>query len=225
MNSGEQRSTSRNQGYRNAEGKEAKAKAVFKSFLEHYQFEITEITDLTTQINLGDYRNGKDRYIECKSQGIGGYAKNFIEVGEYLPSVNDKHRGGHALTSEWLSRYGIDLYDCNIRERFYTNPTQKFGNPEFYNPGITPLIRGADVFYINRDTELIYFYRSEKLQQLIVDEIRADRLFWGGGKANSSTIAVFVENSPIAWQKVKGEWKFMGAPELEEQVWSYLKGL
>lgn len=225
VNSGEQRSTNRitrNQGYRDNAWKEHKSKEVFKSFTEHYGLQVEEITDLTTQINLGDYRNG-NRYIETKSQNIGNYAKNFIEVGEYLTG-SDKHNGGHTLTSEWLRGYGIDLYDCNIRERMGTKATQKFGNPGTYNPGITPVIRGADVFYINRDTELIYFYRSERLQNLIVEEIKNDRLYWGGGRSNETTIAVFVENSPIAWQKVKGEWRFLGDPELEQKVWDYLKG-
>lgn len=222
VNSGEQGRITRNQGYAANAWKEQEAKAVFKSFTEYLGLNLDEITDMTTQINLGDYRNGT-RYIECKSQNIGEYAKNFIEVGEYLTG-NHKHNGLHTLTSEWLRGYGIDLYDCNIHQRNNTKATQKFGNPDTYNPGITPLIRGADVFYINRTSTLIYFYRAERLQQLIVDEIRNDRLFWGGGRSNETTIAVFVENSPIAWQKVKGEWRFLGKPELEEEVKAYLKG-
>ena len=212
----------RNQGYAANAWKETEAKVVFKSFTEYFGLELQEITDMTTQINLGDYRNGT-RYIECKSQNIGDYAKNFIEVGEYLTG-NDKHDGLHTLTSEWLRGYGIDLYDCNIRERNNTKATQKFGNPGTYNPGITPLLRGADVFYINRTSTLIYFYRAERLQQLIMEEIKNDRLFWGGGRSNETTIAVFVENSPIAWQKVNGEWRFLGKPELEQEVKAYLKG-
>jgi len=57
-----------------------------------------------------------------------------------------------------------------------------------------------------------------------MEEIKNDRLFWGGGRSNETTIAVFVENSPIAWQKVKGEWRFLGKPELEQEVLTYLKG-
>lgn len=222
VNSGEQRSITRNQGYRDNAWKEQEAKAVFKSFMEHYHLDFQEITDKETQITLGDYKNG-NRYIECKSQNIGGYAKNFIEIGEYLTG-NDKHAGGHTATSEWLRGYGIDLSSCNIRERSGTKQTQRFGNPGTYNPGITPLLRGADVFYINRTSTLIYFYSTRKLKELIVDEIRNNGLYWGGGRSNETTIAVFVENSPIAWQKVNGEWKFLGNPELEQKVWDYLKG-
>jgi len=223
VNSPYERRITRTQGYRDNAWKEEKSKAVFKSFTEHYQLDFPEITDKTTQIELGDYRNGTDRYIECKSQSIGAYAQNFIEIGEYNTG-RDIHDGKHSLTSEWLRSHGVDLYDCNIRERFNTKATQKFGNPSTYNPGITPLLRGADIFYINRDTELIYFYKAETLKALILEEIRQDRLFWGGGRSNETTIAVFVKNSEARWQKVKGEWRFIGNdPAIEQAVWDYLK--
>jgi len=182
-----------------------------------------------TETTLGKKRSPKQfsnplRNTKCKSQNIGAYQSNFIEVGEY-DTGNPIHSGGHSLTSEWLSSNGVDLYECNIRERFNTKATQKFGNPDTYNPGITPLVRGADVFYINRDTELIYFYKAETLKALILEEIRQDRLFWGGGRSNETTIAVFVKNSEARWQKVKGEWRFIGNdPTIEQQVWDYLKG-
>ena len=217
----------RNQGYAANAHKEAEGKVVFLSLMEHLGLDITEITDMTTQINLGDYRDDKNRYHECKSQNIGAYAKNFVEVGEYLPSTSDKHRGGHTLTSEWLRSHGIDLYDCNIRQRYDSKATQKFGNPEFYNPGITPAIRGACVWYINRTSTLIYLYRPETFQRLVIDEIKNDRLFWGAtstSRANETTICVFIQNSPAAWQKVKGKWRFLGSQELEEEVLDYLKG-
>lgn len=209
-------------GYAANAYKETEAKAVFKSFTEHYGLELEEISDKHTQITLGDYRNG-NRYIETKSQNIGQYAKNFIEIGEY-DTGNSIHSGGHTGTSDWLRGYGIDLHSCNINKYRDTKDTQIFGTPSTYNPGITPLINGADVFYINRTTQLIYFYSAKKLQQLIVDELKQDGLRWGGGMSNETTIAVLVENSRIAWQKVNGNWKFLGTPELEQEVLEYLKG-
>ena len=220
--SGSQRRITRNQGYAANAWKETEAKAVFKSFTEHIGLDLQEITDMTTQITLGDYRHGS-RYIECKSQNIGQYQQNFIEVGEYDTS-RDIHRDGHLAFSNWLSNRGVDLSDCNINQRNGTKERQKFGSPSTYNHGFTPLMSGADVFYINRDTSLIYFYRAERLQNLIVEQIKNDRLYWGGGRSNETTLAVFVENSPIAWQKVNGEWEFLGSEELEQQVLDYLKG-
>lgn len=220
--SGEQRRITRNQGYAANAWKETEAKAVFKSFTEHIGLDLQEITDMTTQINLGDYKHG-NRYIECKSQNIGDYQRNFVEIGEWNTGSN-KHIGGHTAFSEWLSLYGIDLSDCNIHQRNGTKETQKFGSPDTYNNGCTPLTNNADVFYINRTSTLIYFYSAKRLQHLIVEEIKNDRLYFGGGRSNETTIAVFVENSPISWQKVNGEWKFLGKPELEQQVLEYLKG-
>jgi hypothetical protein len=221
VNNPQQRRITRKQGYVDNAWKEEQSKAVFKSFTEHYGLDLREVTDMKSQITLGDYRHG-DRYIECKSQNIGQYQQNFIEVGEY-DTGRDIHRDGHLAFSEWLSNRGVNLSDCNINQRNGTKERQKFGSPSAYNHGFTPLMSGADVFYINRDTNLIFFYRSGKLQQLIVDEISNDRLYWGGGRSNETTLAVFVENSPIAWQKVNGKWKFLGSEELEQQVLAYLE--
>jgi hypothetical protein len=213
---------SRNTGYRNAAGKEAQAKAVFNDFKSYYKLELKEITDKHLQITRGDWITNGNNYIECKSQNIGQYQRNFIEVGEY-GTGNSIHNGGHTHTAEWLHSNGIDLSTCNINQRGYTKETQRFGNPSTYNPGITPLLNGADVFYINRTSTLIYYYRAERLQELIRNEIKSNKLYWGGGMSNETTIAVFVENSPIAWQKVNGSWKFLGSPELEQEVMAYLE--
>lgn len=219
MNNGQR--ITRNQGYQQNAWKESEAKAIFVDFTTEYKLELTEIKDKQTQITRGDWITNGNNYIECKSQNIGQYPRNFIEVGEY-GTGNSIHSNGHTHTAEWLHSNGVDLSDCDINQRGYTNETQKFGSPATYNPGITPLLNGADVFYINRTSSLIYYYRAERLQQLIVDELKQNKLYWGGGRSNETTIAVFVENSPIAWQKVNGKWKFLGKPELEQQVWEYL---
>ena len=193
------------------------------SLMEHLNISVKEITDKETQINRGDWITNGSNYYETKSQNIGQYQKNFIEVGEY-GTGRDIHNGGHLATHAWLHRNGIDLSQCNINQRGDTQETQRFGNPGTYNPGITPLLNGADVFYINRTSTLVYFYRAERLQHLILKEIDNDRLYWGGGRSNECTIAVFVENSQVAWQKVNGEWKFLGDPEIEQKVREYLEG-
>lgn len=193
------------------------------SLMEHLNISVTEITDKETQINRGDWITNGNNYYETKSQNIGDYKQNFIEVGE-IDTARDIHSGGHLATAEWADRNGIDLSQCNINQRGNTKETKAFGNPGTYNPGITPLLNGADVFYINRTSTLVYFYRSERLQRLILNEINNDRLYWGGGRSNECTIAVFVENSQAAWQKVNGNWQFLGSPELEQQVMEYLEG-
>lgn len=213
----------RNQGYAANAWKETESKAVWLELMEHLNIEVTEVTEKFEQINQGDYKYGNNSYAELKGQNIGEYQKNAIEIGEYLTGTS-YHRGGHHALRDWLSSNGVDLASCLIRQRGGTKSEQKFSDPDTFNMGFGPVLNGADAWYINRTSTLVYFYRAETLKKFILNEIDNDRLYWMGGRANETTLAVFVANSQVAWQKVDGEWKFVGDKDLEEQVLAYLEG-
>lgn len=200
---------SRKQGYEQNAWKEAEAKSVWLDLMAHLGVEVKEVTEKFEQINHGDFTYTNLTYAELKGQEIGKYAQNVIEVGEYETGTAH-HREGHAPLSEWLSSHGIVLSEQMIRERNYTKPSRPFGSPDTFNLGFGPLLRGADVWYVNRSSTLVYYYPATTLLKFILTEFDNDRLYWMGGRANETTLAVFVPNSQVAWKKVDGVWQFVG---------------
>lgn len=200
---------SRQQGYQQNAWKEAEAKKVWLDLMGHLGILVTEVTEKFEQINHGDFLYNNLTYAELKGQEIGKYAQNVIEVGEYETGTT-YHLDGHLPLSAWLASHGISLAKQTIHARNYTKPSRLFGSPSTFNLGFGPLLRGADVWYVNRSSTLVYYYTAEQLLEFIRVEFDNDRLFWMGGRANETTLAVFVPNSDVAWQQVDGVWQFVG---------------
>ena len=200
---------SRKQGYEQNAWKEAEAKSVWLDLMAHLGIEVNEVTEKFEQINKGDFTYTNLTYGELKGQEIGKYPQNVIEIGEYETGTAH-HRDGHLPLSAWLAPHGIDLSEQMIRERNYTQPTKQFGSPSTFNLGFHPLLNGADIWYVNRSSTLVYYYPAETLLKFILNEFDNDRLYWMGGRANETTLAVFVPNSKVAWKKVDGVWQFVG---------------
>lgn len=185
------------QGYRASRGKEAEAQAIFVDWAKHYGFNIEEIRGYEANRTKGDWvMNGKN--IEVKSQNIGNYRVNFFELGE----VTDKeyHTDGWDKLVEVMSEHGVDL----TGEEGY----------EMFNFGFTPVVNGATAFYINRETELIYIYSSQRLLKLVAEGIGGNGIHRGRGNANKDTISTFIRNSQTTFQKINDEWVYTGQPEL-----------
>ena len=183
------------EGYRASRGKEAEAQEIFKDWAKHYGFKVEEIRGYEANRTQGDWKmNGNN--IEVKSQNIGKYRVNFFELGE----VTDKeyHADGWDKLIEVMANYGVDL----TGEEAY----------EMFNFGFTPVVNGATVFYINRETELIYVYSAQRLLKLVAEGIGANGMHRGRGKANKDTISTFIRNSQTTFQKINGEWVYTGLP-------------
>lgn len=183
------------EGYRASRGKEAEAQEIFKDWAKHYGFKVEEIRGYEANRTLGDWKmNGQN--IEVKSQNIGKYRVNFFELGE----VTDKeyHADGWDKLVTTMAEHGVDL----TGEEAY----------EMFNFGFTPVTNGATVFYINRETQLIYVYSAQRLLKLIAEGIGANGIHRGRGKANKDTISTFIRNSQTTFQKINGEWVYTGLP-------------
>lgn len=183
------------EGYRASRGKEAEAQEIFKDWAKHYGFNVEEIRGYEANRTQGDWKmNGQN--IEVKSQNIGKYRVNFFELGE----VTDKeyHADGWDKLIEVMANYGVDLSSEEAHEMF--------------NFGFTPVVNGATVFYINRETELIYIYSAQRLLKLVAEGIGANGMHRGRGKANKDTISTFIRNSQTTFQKINGEWVYTGLP-------------
>ena len=183
------------EGYRASRGKEAEAQEIFKDWAKHYGFKVEEIRGYEANRTQGDWKmNGKN--IEVKSQNIGQYRVNFFELGE----VTDKeyHADGWDKLIEVMAGYGIDLTGEEAHDMF--------------NFGFTPVVNGATVFYINRETQLIYIYSAQRLLKLIAEGIGANGMHRGRGKANKDTISTFIRNSQTTFQKINNEWVYTGQP-------------
>lgn len=186
------------EGYRASRGKESEAQAIFSDWAKHYGLKIEEIRGYENNRTLGDWKlNGKN--IEVKSQNIGNYRVNFFELGE----VTDKeyHADGWNKLIEVMAEHGVDLTSEEAHE--------------YFNFGFTPVVNGATIFYINRETSLIYVYSAQRMLKLIAEGIGANGMHRGRGKANKDTISTFIRNSQTTFQKINGEWVYTGTPLLE----------
>lgn len=188
----------RNAGYKNAAGKEQQSQAIFEDWANHYGLTLETINGYDNNRLYGDYKlNGKN--VEVKSQNIGAYAQNFFELGEI--TNKQYHAEGWVKLVNLLADYGVDISN----EQAY----------EFFNFGFTPVANGATIFYINRETSLIYVYSAQRILQFIADAVKTKGIQRGRGKANQDTLSTFIPNSKTTFQKINGEWQYTGQPDLQ----------
>jgi len=192
-------------GYKASRGKEADSQAIFVDWATNYDLSLDEITGYENNRLYGDWKlNGKN--IECKSQNIGQYSRNFFELGE----ITDKeyHADGWNKLTELMASHNVDM--------------TRFGSYKHFNFGFTPATNGATVFYINRDTELIYVYSAAALIKMVANAISTSGIQVGLGKANKDTVSCFIPNSKVSFQKLNNEWVYTGTVN-ETTVWEKLK--
>jgi hypothetical protein len=210
----------RNQGYRLSKGKEEASQELFTEWANTFGVNASKIEGYDNNRLKGDYLLDTGGSLELKSQNIGAYNQNFIEIGEI--TNNPIHAEGYDKLSEIFAPYGIDdLSKVNVSNREKT--VVKFGMPEFFNVGFTPVANGANIMYINNNTSLIYFYTAAKFLHLVADAIQRKGFSRGLGRANMDSIAVFIPNSEISWIKEKGEYVYTGNPSYEHAVMELFK--
>lgn len=210
----------RNQGYRLSKGKEEASQELFIEWANTFGVNASKIEGYENNRLKGDYLLDTGGSLELKSQNIGAYNQNFIEIGEI--TTNPIHAEGYNKLSEIFTPYGItDLSKVNVTNREKT--VVKFGIPEFFNIGFTPVANGANIMYINNNTSLIYFYTAAKFMSLVADAIKAKGFTRGLGRANMDSVAVFIPNSEISWQKVNGEYVYTGNRKYENAVMELFK--
>lgn len=209
----------RNQGYRLSKGKEEASQELFTEWADTFGIDAMKIEGYENNRIKGDYFTGINT-LELKSQNIGAYAQNFIEIGEI--TKNPIHADGYNRLSEIFAPFGIsDLSNVSVINRDKT--VVKFGTPEFFNVGFTPVTNGANIMYINNATSLIYFYTAKKFLHLVADAIAAKGFTRGLGRANMDSVAVFIPNSEITWEKRNGVYTYTGNPAYETAVLELLK--
>jgi len=192
-------------GYKASRGKEADSNAIFVDWANHYNLSLEEIKGYDNNRLYGDWKLNS-RNVEIKSQNIGQYSRNFFELGEI---TNKEYH------SEGWSKLVNLMYDNNTDIR-------NMPHIEFFNFGFTPATNGATVFYINRETQLIYIYSAAALIKMVSDAVNRTGIQLGLGKANKDTVSCFIPNSKVSFQKLNGQWVYTGTVE-ESTVWEKLK--
>ena len=196
----------RNEGYKRAAGKEQIASAIFLDWAKHYNFDIEEIKGYESNRTIGDYYlNGKP--VECKSQPIGKYNQNFIELGEI--TANPIHSNGWQSLKDMLITNGTSI--THMEE--YT----------YFNYALTPATNGAHMIYINRDTQLIYVYSSQRFIKEVATAVKEKGIQRGLGKSHKDTLSCFIPNATAVFQKINGEWTYKGTTD-EQTVLNFLRG-
>lgn len=202
----------RNEGYKRAAGKEEQSENIFYNWSENYGINTTKTQGYDNNRLYGDYILPNNSFLELKSQNVGQYSKNFIEIGEY--TRNTLHSEGYETLSKHFKGYGItDLENIKLTNRNKTITT--FGKPEHFNVGMTPVFNGAHIMYINISTELIYFYSNKKFLSHIMKAVANNGFHRGLGMSNEDSVAVFIPNSEVSWQKQGNEWVYTGNKEFE----------
>lgn len=210
----------RNEGYRRSAGKEELSLAIFDEWATQYNITNSRIEGYENNRLQGDIMLQNKSTIELKSQNIGAYAQNFIEVGEL--TTNPLHATGYDKLCLILEPYGVSaLSEVKVTNRDKSVTT--FGVPRFFNVGFTPVANGANIMYINNDTSLMYFYTAKKFMSLVANAIVNKGFSRGLGMANEDSVSVFIPNSEVAWKKNNGTFAYIGKPEYEAQVLSMLK--
>lgn len=202
----------RNEGYKRAAGKEEQSENIFSNWTETYNIDTTKTQGYDNNRLYGDYMLSNNSFLELKSQNVGQYSKNFVEIGEY--TKNSLHNEGFNTLSKHLQQYAItDLENIKLTNRNKTITT--FGKPEHFNIGLTPVFNGAHIMYINISTELIYFYSNKKFLTHIMKAIANNGFHRGLGMSNEDSVAVFIPNSEVSWQKQDNKWVYTGKKEFE----------
>lgn len=202
----------RTEGYKRAAGKEEQSENIFYNWSKNYNINTIKTEGYENNRLYGDFILPNKHFLELKSQNIGQYSKNFIEIGEY--TQNPLHSEGYNTLSTVLDNNNItNLHNIKLTNRNKTVST--FGTPEYFNIGLTPVFNGAHIMYINIATQLIYLYSNKKFIQHIMNAIQTNGFHRGLGMSNEDSVAVFIPNSEVSWQQQSNEWVYTGNKQYE----------
>jgi hypothetical protein len=184
----------RAEGYKKAKGKEELSNAVFMDWANNYNLTVDKVNGYENNRLYGDFIINKT-FIECKSQPIGNYNQNFIELGEV--TNKDYHADGWLKLLTTMKEYGVNVCDHSVA---YSH----------FNFALTPPSNGAMMFYINTKTELIYVYSSKLFMKLVAEGISKKGMQRGLGNSNQDSVSCFIPNSQATFQKINGVWEYTG---------------
>lgn len=195
----------RSEGYKLNAWKGKVGEDIFEDFVKSIGKKYTKIEDKIGNMTKGDYIIG-NKYYEVKSQNIGQYRQNFIELGE----VTDKeyHSNGYKELTEYLSRKNLKLQD-------YLEPI------EYFNFALKPVSNGATMVYINRNTKLIYLYSPNYFLTTLTENIKLKGINRALGKSNKDSIGAFAENAKASYQKIDNKWVYTGTAD-EQAILKYI---
>lgn len=196
----------RAQGYKNNAWKGKIGEEVFEDFMNFYGIGYNKIEGKTDNMTKGDYYNGS-HYFEVKSQNIGNYKQNFVELGE----ITDKeyHADGYKKLVDLFSKYGVNI-------------VSKMKPIKHFNFALTPVANGALMVYINTNTKLIYIYTAKSFLKSVAEHIKQKGIQVGLGKSNQDTVSSFCMNAKVVFQKEGNKWVYKGEPDFNE-VMTYIK--
>ncbi len=192
----------RAQGYKNNAWKGKLGEEIFEDFLSFYRIPYTKIEGKTENMENGDYRTPAN-YIEVKSQNIGNYKQNFVELGE----ITDKeyHSEGYDKLVELFDTYGVNI-------------PAKLDRIEYFNFALTPVSNGAIMAYLNISTKLIYLYTPKTFLTSVAEYINQKGIQQGLGKSNMHTISSFCMNGKVAFQKNGNSWTYNGENNVKSVI-------
>lgn len=211
----------RSEGYRKGVGKERAALDVFEDFMKSklaiadYRF----VTDKDENWKWGDYELPSGQYIEVKGQPIdpAHYTKNYVELGEVTEKLH--HAGGFRLLKELLNTPSLESKTVNNKAMGTRGPV---GHPECFSFSLHSLSNDTSYAYVNSKLEIVYLYSAKHLKNLIVQAINGQRpLLRGAGNANQDGIGVLVDLPIAMWEKINGEWCYIGTKSEEDIVRSF----
>lgn len=196
----------RAQGYKQNAWKGKIGEEIFESFLDFYRIPHTKIVDKWENIEKGDYKTGI-HYFEVKSQNIGNYNQNFVELGEITDK--DYHSGGYKKLVNTFKPYNVDIEN-------------KLAYIPKFNFALTPVSNGALMVYINTQTKLLYLYTAKTFLTSVAEHINSKGIKQGLGKSNQDTIATFCMNAKVTFKHENNTWNYNGDQDLNK-VLSYLR--
>jgi hypothetical protein len=196
----------RAQGYKQNAWKGKIGEEIFEDFLSFYGIAYTKINDKKGNMEQGDYYNGV-HYFEVKSQNIGNYKQNFVELGE----ITDKeyHSEGYSKLVKLFEKYDVNI-------------VSKLKPIKHFNFALTPVANGAMMVYINRDTKLIYIYTAKTFLTSVAEYIKEKGIQLGLGKANKDSVSSFCMNAKVVFQKEGNKWVYKGSTDFNT-VMKYIK--
>lgn len=196
----------RAEGYKQNAWKGNVGETIFEDFMTFYGIPYTKISDKKGNMEQGDYHNGV-HFFEVKSQNIGNYKQNFVELGE----VTDKeyHASGYDKLVALFKKFNVNIED-------------KLSAIKYFNFALTPVANGAMMVYINRNTKLIYIYTAKTFLTSVAEYINSRGIQKGLGRSNQSTVSSFCMNAKVVFQKEGNKWVYKGEPEFEG-VMKYIK--
>lgn len=214
----------RNTAYKLGRPKEQKGLDTFKDFAtSKLGIDLRFVTDYIENWTKGDYELPNGKYVEVKGQGInpnlfGG--NNFIEVGEI--TNNPLHKDGYEKLSDILG-LDIELSEVKVYNKV-TKQLEKLGKVENLNISITSLANGSIYSYVNNvEGNFIYLYSAKTLLEEIKYAIGNHKLVRGAGNSHKDSLCLFIKTPVAIWEKINGQWVFIGQGN-EEAIINSLKG-